>query len=223
MTEKEYINGLHSILPSYDDQTTRRWLDAHLYRKEQLHYALYAFSFVGSNFEKRILDSVYYMEPIPIIYIPEVALRLNTGSTSDDIYKAWKSGWNFRLGFVPSASIMYRSLGLYTLVAGGREIHYYSPFCHFHGLDNPFEGLEEYAHNVGKSLADAFYAVQDNPALTNWFSDELPRGTIIFRRTFDEQVKLLMENLRTSTAIGPVYRQDYDRPENSYVLVDHIR
>ena len=223
MTEQDFIGGLHGILPSYDDETTSKWLNAHWDRKEQLHFSLYAFSFIASSFSENILDTVYHMEPVPVMYLPEIALRLNAGAAPDDLYKAWQSGWNFRLGFVHSASIMYRPLGLYTLVAGGREIHYYSLFCHFHGLDNPFVGLEDYAKDIGKSLCDAFYAVQGNPALAGWFCDELPKGTIIFRRTFDDQAKLLMANLRNSTAIGPVYRQDYDHPEDSYVLVDHIR
>lgn len=221
MTEQDFMESLHKILPAYDDETTKKWLDALWDRTEQIQYALYAFSFVGSNFDEHILDAVYHMPPVSSLHIPEVALRLNAGATPNEVIEAGQSGWGYRLGFAAS-SIMYRPLGLYTLVTSGREIHYYSPYCHIHGLDNPFIGLEEYARDIGKSLSDAFYAVQGNPALADWFCDEMPAGTIIFRRTFDEQAKLLMANLHTSTAIGPVYRQDYDHPEKSYALVDHI-
>jgi len=223
LTEKEFVEGLHDILPSHDDETTRKWLDSFWDRTEQHYYALNAFSFVACNFNKHILEAVYRMEPIAVLRIPEAALRLNAGASSEEVGNAAKSGWDFRLGFVPSSPITYRPLGLYTLVASGREIHYYSTYCHIHGLDNPFVGLDEYARNIGKSLSDAFYAVQGNPALADWFCDELPADTIIFKRTFEREAKLLLANLHNSTAIGPVYRQDYDYPEKSYILIDHIK
>lgn len=223
MTEQEFMVGLHGILPSHDDAITRKWLDSFWGRSEQLHYAFYAFSFVASNFGKHILDAIYRMEPISVLRIPEAALRINAGDSPEEVNNSAKSGWDFRLGFVPSSAITYRPLGLYTLVTSGREVHYYSTYCHIHGLDNPFVGLEEYARNIGKNLSDAFYLAQGNPALADWFCDELPADTIIFKRTFEREAKLLLANLHNSTAIGPVYRQDYDHPEKSYVLTDHIK
>lgn len=65
MTEQEFVDGLHNILPSHNDETTKKWLDALCDRAEQFQYALYAFSFVSSNFNEHILNAVYHMQPVP--------------------------------------------------------------------------------------------------------------------------------------------------------------
>lgn len=223
MTENEFREAMARTVPHHDNTVTDRWMDSVQRQFDQLHNAMYAFSFVNCNFKSHVLDAVYRMEPFSILKIPEVALRINAGGDPDKIAKDLRSGWGMSLGFTPTSSFAYRAIGLYTLVSRGRAVHFYSPFCHIHGKGDPFVGLEDYAQSIGKRLVDAFYAAGNNPALADWYDDdELPRGTIIFRRTFDEEANLLIENLHTSTAIGPVYRRDYDNPEKSFAWIDHI-